>query len=846
MKRIILLVNLLFSALVFAQPGTIDLTFNPTDAGSGNGANNDVYTTSIQSDGKIIIGGNFTTYNGNTRNGIARLNTDGTLDTTFNTGTGFSYPITGTSVGVRTTSIQSDGKIIIGGDFTSYNGIPILGIARLNTNGSLDTTFNAAFYNSGVNINSILTTSIQSDGKIIIGGYFNFQLSIGYKTLARLNTNGTLDTTFILGTDSGGGVDTTAIQSDGKIIIGGPFTSYNGISRNRIARLNIDGTLDITFNPGAGVNGTFSISVNTISIQSNGKIIIGGSFTTYNGISRNNIARLNADGTLDTTFNPGTGANGILNSTSIQSNGKIIIGGNSDSYNGISINGIARLNIDGTLDATFNSGIGQFSTVYITSIQSDGKIIIGGYLSGIARLNTDGTLDTTFDRLLGGADDTVYTTSIQSDGKIIIGGGFSSYNGIPRNNIVRLNADGTLDTSFIQGTGADNAVYTTSIQSDGKIIIGGLFTFYNGIARNYIARLNTNGTLDNTFNPGTGATGANINSIYSTSIQSDGKIIIGGDFTSFNGVARSCIARLNTDGTLDTTFNPGTGFNKRVYTTSIQSDGKIIIGGYFTTYNGISRNRITRLNTNGTLDATFNPGTGTGTNSDLVITTSIQSDGKIIMGGRFASFNGISRNGIARLNTDGTLDATFDPGTGTGTNALRYPSTTSIQSDGKIIIGGIFTSYNDIVRNNIARLNTNGTLDPTFNPGTGANNSVSTTSIQSDGKIIIGGSFTAYNDKGRNRITRINGNNALSTNVFNKNTMVIYPNPSNGIYTIQTNEIYATKSISIYTIQGQKIYDAAISSNETTIDISNQPKGVYLYKVFGEEGETKSGKLVIE
>ena len=301
-------------------------------------------------------------------------------------------------------------------------------------------------------------------------------------------------------------------------------------------------------------------------------------------------------------------------------------------------------------------------------------------------------------------------------------------------------------------------------------------------------------------------------------------------------------------GTIDLTFNPidvgsGNGANNDVLTTSIQSDGKIIIGGNFTSYNGNVINRIARLNTDGTLDTTFNPGTGA---NGYVYTTSIQSDGKIIIGGRFASFNGISRNGIARLNTDGTLDATFDPGTGTGTNALRYPSTTSIQSDGKIIIGGIFTSYNGIVRNNIARLNTNGTLDATFNPGTGANNSVSTTSIQSDGKIIIGGSFTGYNDIGRNRITRINGNNTLTNSSFDKSSIAIYPNPSNGIYTLQTNEMNDATAIFIYTILGQKIYDIVISSNATTIDISNQPKGVYLYKVFGEEGETKSGKLVIE
>ena len=840
MKKYLLntFIVIIFGFTTYAQPGTIDLTFNPTDVGSGNGANNDVLTTSIQSDGKIIIGGSFTTYNGNSRNGIARLNTDGTLDATFNPGTGPSYPMTIGNVGVSTTSIQSDGKIIIGGNFTSYNGISRIGIARLNTNGSLDATFNAAFYDDTVNINSVYTISIQSDGKIIIGGGFKFQQGLSGYRIARLNTNGTRDATFNLGTGANSVVRSTSIQSDGKIIIGGYFTSYNGIARNRIARLNTDGTLDTSFNPGTGVSGPFSVTVNTTSIQSDGKIIIGGEFTSYNGIARDKIARLNTDGTLDTTFNPATGQFSVVYSTSMQSNGKIIIGYTNSNDTTITI---ARVNIDGTLDTTFNPPTGQFSVVYSTSIQSDGKIIIGRYISGIARLNTDGTLDATFDKDLGGANSGVGPTSIQNDGKIIIGGAFTFYNGISRNGIARLNTNGTLDATFNPGTGANDVVYTTSVQSDGKIIIGGNFTSYNGISRNGIARLNTNGSLDATFNPGTGASGG----VIDISIQSDGKIIITGNFTSYNGILRNRIARLNTEGTLDNTFNPGTGFNSYVYSTSIQSDGKIIIGGAFYSYNGILTRRIVRLYANGGLDTTFNP-PFTGTNSDFVSTTSIQSDGKIIIGGRFASLNGISRNGIARLNTDGTLDATFNPGTGTGTNVLSYPSTTSIQSDGKIIIGGIFSSFNGIARNNIARLNTNGTLDATFNPGTGANNSVSTTCIQSDGKIIIGGNFTGYNGLGRNRITRINVNNTLSNSSFDKSTIAIYPNPSNGIYTLKTNEMNAVKSISIYTILGQKIHDAVISSNETTIDISNQPKGVYLYKVFGEEGETKSGKLVIE
>jgi len=150
---------------------------------------------------------------------------------------------------------------------------------------------------------------------------------------------------------------------------------------------------------------------------------------------------------------------------------------------------------------------------------------------------------------------------------------------------------GTLDTSFDPGTGPNAFVYSTAIQTDGKILIGGIFASYNGTARSCIARVNSDGSLDTSFDPGTGAD----ISTEVFAIQNDGKIIIGGNFTSYNGSARNYIARLNADGTLDTTFDPGTGADVFVHTTTIQSDGKLIIGGEFTDYNGNAINRVARL-----------------------------------------------------------------------------------------------------------------------------------------------------------------------------------------------------------------------------------------------------------
>lgn len=433
-----------------------------------------------------------------------------------------------------------------------------------------------------------------------------------------------------------------------------------------------------------------------------------------------------------------------------------------------------------------------------------------------------GSLDFSFDPGTG-ATSTVNSTAIQSDEKILLGGSFTEYNGVSRSCIARLNADGTLDTSFNPGLGANNAVMTIVILDDGKILIGGWFTSYNGTQRNRIARLNADGTLDTSFDPGTGASG----DIYSISIQSDGRIIISGNLTFYNGVARSKIARLNADGSLDTSFDPGTGADYTIKQTVIQSDGKIIIGGSFDYYDGMIRNRIARLNTDGSLDTTFDPGTGANSHVDAVV---IQDDGKIIVSGSFTTFNDEVMNRITRLNMDGSLDGTFD--SGTGTNSFIYASI--LQSDGKIIIGGNFTEYNGTSRSKISRLNTDGSLDTSFDPGTGANNIITTISIQSDGKIIIGGFFTNYNGTGRERVARLNNSTVGLSEMSVDKTFILYPNPAKQYVNIELSEVKGVESIILYNLMGKIIRTYLVS--ETVLDLTGISTGSYLLTVVTKNG----------
>lgn len=364
------------------------------------------------------------------------------------------------------------------------------------------------------------------------------------------------------------------------------------------------GGIDLSFDPGSGVNG----HILSTSVQSDGKIIIAGSFGEYDGTERRNIARLDQNGTLDPTFDPGSGTGSLITATAIQPDGKILIVGNFTTYNGTERNRIARLNPDGSLDISFDPGTGASGNILSTAIQADGKIIIAGY--------------------------------------------FGSYNGMNRNRIARLDPDGGLDAGFMPGTGANQYVRTISVQPDGKILIGGAFTSYNSTLRNRIARLNANGSLDTTFDPGSGAD----NDVTSIAVQTDGKIILAGSFTNYNGTDRVRIARLDPDGSLDDSFDTGSGADNVVMATVVQPDGKIIVAGHFTAYNDAGCNHIVQLNSDGSMDADFNPGTAA--NSSIACIT-LQQDGKIIIAGWFGDYDGTMRNGIARLN--GTNPTTSIP-----------------------------------------------------------------------------------------------------------------------------------------------------------------------------------------
>ena len=378
-----------------------------------------------------------------------------------------------------------------------------------------------------------------------------------------------------------------------------------------------------------------------------------------------------------------------------------------------------------------------------------------------------GSLDGSFTTTASGSS--VRVTTLQPDGKVVLGGGFSTIAGQSRNNIARLNLDGSLESTatFNPGTGPNNQVLSATLQNDGKIIVAGYFTTWSGQPRNHIARLNADGTLESTatFNAGAGAN----NSVYGTWVQPDGKILVWGLFTSMNGQPRNRLARLNTDGSLEsaTTFDIGTGANEEIIGAALQPDGKILVGGLFTEFNGQPRTHVARLNSDGSVEglATFNPGTGvngTAPYGTRLFSILPQPDGKILLSGEFITVDGQPRSCIARLNADGSLEstATFDPGSGAEGGEVRGMA---LQADGKIVMAGAFHRVGGQLRNSVARLNADGSVESaaSFDLGAGPMGGsfpVSSAALLSDGKLLIAGTFTQVDGVARQGLARlING-----------------------------------------------------------------------------------------
>ena len=813
---------------------------SPLPDGFNPGANDTVHSLAVQTDGKILIGGNFTLLGGQPRNRVARLNADGTLDPGFNPGADLT---------VYCIVAESDGRIMLGGGFSTVGGQRHRSLARLNRDGTLDAGFDLGAGGDFACVNSL---AVQADGKILVGGWFTTLGGQPRNNIARLNADGTLDTVFAPGADKY--VESLAVQADGSILVGGEFTKLGGQTRNRIGRLNADGTVDPDFDPGADK------PVYSLVVQPDGAIVVGGQFMVLGGQPHNHLGRLNPDGTPDPGFSPSTDR--YVDSLALQADGRLLVGGSFTVLDGQPRHFLARLNRDGTLDSGFDPQPGSW--VCSLAVQADGKILVGGgfgTLGGqrrdhLARLNNteaatqnlayDGSTVTwlrggtspeiwgvTFDysadganwdslgngsRISGGwqlagvflpPDGTIRARGLVIDGycnasawflETMIGApGISSqpYSVISHggdNVAFSVIAGGTGPLSYqwwkdgvIVQDAAKTAGATTATLTVGNVLKadeGGYSVVVSSAEGNVTSAAATLTVIEPaiTSQPvsqrgdlGQGATLA-VTAAATPPVQyqwwKDGLALAQGTeatltFTNLQagdagwytvvvsnpfGSVTSTVALVTVNAaTLDQRFNPAP--DSYVYALAEQVDGKTLVGGTFRWLGGQPRQGIARLNADGTLDQDFAP-EAEGT-YPYVFSLAVQADGRILAGGDFTSLGGQTRNRIARLAPDGALDSGFDPGAN-GTVVSLVP-----QADRKILVGGRFTRLGGQTRNYLARLNADGTMDLGFNPQAGG--CVLALAVQADGKVLVGGEFDALGGQWRNHLARLNADGTLDT-----------------------------------------------------------------------------------
>ena len=695
----------------------------------------------ILPDAKVLVAGRFDAINGQPRRNIARLLPDGRVDLSF-----------GNEIGpdrrVDDFVVLPDGKIVIIGTFNRVDDeFGFSSIARLNADGSLDTAFNPPL--SG----SFRAIARQSDGRLLVS---TGDLS-RYPRVQRLNANGTLDTTFVQPDvspeDSRFLVESIAIDASDRILLGGSFRTVAGVSRILIARLHPDGTLDSSFESPFALSGSIR-TVRSIVPDIHGRIYVGGGFFDIDdgqGTIRRLVVRLLEDGSLDTAYNPNVNDPfaSPVETMVLQPDGQLLIGGDfTDS--GTGLRRLIRLDLDGQIDPSLQPpDINFFGSVRGIDVQADGQILFGG--RRLLRLNSTGELDVDFDPQVG-PDAAPDTMTWQTPAGYLIGGDFNQYNNTAQDRITRIASDGSLDTTFQVGDGPNGAVEHVTIGLDRESLVAGAFTEFDGLATDALTRLSADGVPNALFFADFGSTGVVKDAI---ALQS-GKYLVVGSFTEVNGISRNRIARLNPDGTLDTFFDPGTGANDTIHAVSILPSGRLWIGGEFTEFDGESRVRVAKLLANGQLDtlASLVPSV-----DGTVRAMALQTDGAVLIGGDFGNVDSTTRPGLARIalnRFDESFDAQLD-----AAPVQPVVNSIQVQSDGKILIGGSFTSVQGQPIDRITRLNADGSLDPDFGNGFGAvfangdPAAVTDLALLPNGKLLVSGDFDTLGGLPRARIGRI-------------------------------------------------------------------------------------------
>lgn len=668
-------------------------------------------------DGKLLIGGDFTSVGGVFQTRLARLNPDGSRDSSF------GNPVTGGSV--RVIHVAPNGDVLIGGENLSVTDlvIPMGALFRIKADGSIDLSFKP--------VETGLMMAITDDGSegFYLGGLFSTVAGQPREFFARINAEGQSISGNLLGVN--GLVSSVVRDSEtGAIYVCGDFTQLGGLPVGRIARLHNDNVRDVNFS--ASADGT----VFSMRLTRNGDLLVGGVFANINGRTQPRFARLSPKGALRTDY-PGSPDIHTVNAVAERSDGKLLLAGEQTVFGG----GVLR-----QLDSLGNRTdvISLDEEVNAMLVLTGDHLILGGRFTDtdgisrnrVARIDAHGEVDTTLEIQVDSGQVTAAAQLL--DRNWVIGGDFTAIDGAARAGLARIDSAGALlspltGTANAQLNGVPLAI---AVQPDGRVIIGGTFTSAFGASVSNLIR--TNSEIGIRESVAQFAATPN-NTVRAVTIQPDGKILIGGDFSQVGGLNRAGIARLNADGTPDTTFNALLNGGAVVRAIALQRDGKVVIGGTFSSASGTLRNHLARVNgAGGVLDTTFDPNP-----NGRIDTLLLQPDGDILVGGEFTTVGATSRVRVARLNGDGSVDTGFNASLSSA--AVARVSALALQADDRVLIGG----SNGL----ITRRLDNGASDPTF--AVSANGSILGISLGVDGKIVLNGNFSSLSGQARPGLARL-------------------------------------------------------------------------------------------
>jgi hypothetical protein len=771
--------------------------------GVPNGTNGHVLAV-VRIGSDVYIGGIFTAVGLVSANNVARWNGA----TWSSLGTGAANGVDDTVYALAATST---GDVYVGGNFTQAGGAGASYIARWN--GAAWSPLGSGAAN-GTN-NTVYTLAATSTGDVYVGGNFTQAGGAGANFIARWNGTGWSP----LSTGLDERVQALAIASNGDLYVGGLFSLAGNINTRYIAKWN-----GISWN-GVGNGYYFLGSISSLAIAGNGDVYA--AHTTY-GVAGGRVGTVSKwNGAVWSAVGTGTEFVGSTDNTvsaiAIASNGDVYAGGQFSQVNGTAASNLARWN--GTAWSAVGTGAanGTNGAIYALTTASSGDLYVGGVFAftggttayHIAKWN--GTAWSSLGTNPGtanGMDLGVFAVAVAGNGDVYVGGGFSAAGGVEANNVARWNGTAWSSLGTGAANGVNNGVVALAVAGNGDVYVGGDFTKAGGVSARSIARWN--GTAWSSL--GSGIANGTFNNVTALAVAGNGDVYVGGSFYTAGGTAANNIARWN--GTTWSSLGTGVnnGVDNYVNALAIAGNGTLYVGGRFTSAGGVSAYGIARWN-----GTTWSP-LGTGVNNTVNV-LAVAANGDLYAGGYFTLAGGTAAARVARWN--GTAWSSLGTGV-VGTNTSL--NTLVVAANGDVYAGGYFTTANGAAGNNIARWNG----IAWSNLGTGTNKYTWALSMGLNGKLYVGGGFTATGDgsKAMSYFGIYDPAAPLATTAAQAAPAgQLFPNPAHGTATLRLPATAPRLALTLTDALGRVVrrYPAPADAN-AELDLRGLPAGTYLVR----------------